>query len=169
MILVSGFGPFPGVPDNPTAALARAIDGRRVAGETVVGIVLPVSYARGPAEVIRHAQLLGPRLVVGLGVASQRAKPCVERTGRRAANPERPDVDGVALDRCGDGPEIVRATADVARLAKALKAEISDDAGGYVCNAWLWTVVQALPGTPVAFVHVPPAGLPVDRLLGALA
>ena len=78
---------IPGVDDNPSGALAKLVDGRRVAGETVVGAVLPVSYARGPDEALRRAALLRPKLVVGLGVATKRGKVTVEKLGRRRCDP----------------------------------------------------------------------------------
>ena len=52
-------------------------------------------------------------------------------------------------------------------LAQLLDAGVSSDAGGYVCNAWAWTVPQALDA-PAAFVHVPPEGMPPERLLAAI-
>lgn len=168
MILVTGFGPFGRVIDNPSARAALEVHGRRVAGETVIGRVLPVSYARASAEVSEVVAASGPvRLVVGLGVATNRGDVEVERTGRRTCDPARPDVDGVGVDDLG-GPELVPATIDVEALARALKARISDDAGGYVCNAWLFRVAQALPDVPVGFVHIPAAGIATDRLLAGL-
>jgi pyrrolidone-carboxylate peptidase len=56
----------------------------------------------------------------------------------------------------------------VTRLAEALGATCSDDAGGYVCNAWLHRVASTL-AVPVGFVHVPAEGLPPDRLLHGLS
>ena len=45
---------------------------------------------------------------------------------------------------------------------------MSEDAGGYVCNGWLYRVGRALPDTPVCFVHIPPTGLAPERLLEGL-
>ncbi len=164
-VLVTGFGSFPGVASNPTEALARAVDGARVHGVPVVGRVLPVSFRRGPDEAIAWARAVDARLVVGLGVAVSRAEVCVERVGVRVLE-GRPDADGETACLL-DGPERVVATLDTARLAAALGATLSDDAGRYVCNAWLYRVTAALP-VPVGFVHVPPAGLAPARLLAGL-
>lgn len=166
MILVTGFGPFGAVVDNPAARLARAVHGRRIGGHTVVGCVIPVSYARGPDTTIALARDLGPRFVVGLGVATARGTVEVERRAIAAGDGRTPDVDGVILDRL-DGPDVVHATLDAERLAAALGADLSDDAGRYVCNAWLHRVAQALD-VPVGFVHLPADGLDPERLLTAL-
>ena len=165
VVLVTGFGSFPGVPDNPTAHLARAVHGLVVGDCRIEGHVLPVSFARGPQAAIELAQRHQVRLVVGLGVAVARNQVCVERVGVRVQH-DRVDVDGATA--CGlVGPDRVAATLDTERLAQALGAELSDDAGRYVCNAWLYRVAQTLP-VPVGFVHVPPAGLAPQRLLDGI-
>lgn len=169
MILVTGFGPFLDVDDNPSGRLARAVDGAIVDGPDgpwpVVGRVIAVSYARGIDETVALARQLGARLVLGTGVARQRVGVDVERVGRAAGDPRVEDVDG-AVRGAAEGE--VRATIDTGWLAEALDAACSEDAGLYVCNAWLHDVVQALPGVPVGFVHLPPAGLAPDRLLRGL-
>jgi pyroglutamyl-peptidase len=165
VILVTGFGPFPGVELNPTAGVVRAIHGRRLAGHTVVGRVLPVAWRRGPAETIAVARRSGAALVVGLGVATRRDRVEVERQAVRMVD-RLPDADG--SDSLGlEGPECVAATLDVDQLARALAAGTSSDAGRYVCNAWLYQVTLGLD-VPVGFVHVPRAGIAVDRLLRGL-
>lgn len=165
-MLVTGFGAFPGVAHNPTEALATAIDGAKIAGHPVVGRVLPVSFQRGPDEAIRLARAHGAVLVLGLGVATARSGVCVEAQGVRVQQ-STVDVDGVCQTLL-DGPERVEATLDVPRLAEALQATISHDAGRYVCNAWLYRVAHTLD-VPVGFVHVPSAGLPLERLQAAIA
>lgn len=166
MVLVTGFGPFGAVVDNPAARLARGVDGRRTGGETVVGRVIPVSYARGPDATIAAARMFRPRFVVGIGVATARSGIEVERRAVAIGDGRTPDVDGVVQVRL-DGPDVVAATLDAERLAAALGADLSDDAGHYVCNAWLYRVARALD-VPVGFVHVPSAGLDAERLLAAL-
>ncbi|MEZ4235697.1 MAG: hypothetical protein R3F59_05945 [Myxococcota bacterium] len=162
VVLVTGFGPFPGTPRNPTARTARAVDGALVLGHRVRGLVLPVSFQRGPDAAIEAARTLSARLVVGLGVANARTAVCVERVGVRVPAGSA-DVDG-RTDSLLDGPDEVRATLDTACLATALGATLSDDAGRYVCNAWLYRVAHALE-VPVGFVHVPAAGIEPRRVL----
>lgn len=164
-LLVTGFGPFPGVADNPTTPIAQALDGAQVLDQRIVGLVLPVSYTRAPALTIETARAMRARCVVGLGVATGRAGVEVERVARRVAH-GLPDVDG-CCDPGTLGPDRVTATCDVVGLAAALGARVSDDAGGYVCNAWLYQVTQALT-VPVGFVHVPSAGMDAELLRRAL-
>jgi pyroglutamyl-peptidase len=168
-VLVTGFGPFPGVEDNPTARLVQQLDGVVLSGEPavrVIGRVLPVSYRRGPQEAIALAREHEVALVLGFGVARGRPQVCVERLGVRVEQGS-PDVDGETMTGM-DGPEVVPATLDTPLLIEALQASPSDDAGRYVCNAWLYEVSRALT-VPVGFVHVPEEGLAPERVLQALA
>lgn len=166
MILVTGFGPFPGVRDNPSGVVARQVHGRRVRGHTVVAEVLPVTWTGAAARTLALARHLEPVVVVGLGVAMSREGVQVERLGRREL--------AARLDAAGElppvlpGPEQVGATLAVDVLCQALSATPSDDAGSYVCNAWLYQVASGLD-CPVGFVHLPAAGLDPERLLAGLA
>ncbi|MCK6524086.1 pyrrolidone-carboxylate peptidase [Myxococcota bacterium] len=169
MILVTGFGPFLDVEDNPSGRLARRIDGARVAGHSVYGERLPVSYDEAPAMTLALAERLRPILVVGLGVARGRMKVMVERVGRRPDPGAIPDVGGRRPTARKGAPAEVRASLDVEALSDALGAAVSDDAGAYVCNAWLYTVARALPAVPVGFIHVPDEGMSEERLLTGLA
>lgn len=169
VVLVLGFGPFLSVRDNPSARLARAIDGSVLPGGiAVIGEEMPVSYAGGARRAADRARELGACLVLGIGVATERPEVSVERYGRRPGPGTRPDVDGLswALDPARPpGPDRVEASLDVGALARAMDAEVSEDAGTYVCNAWLYQVGLELGGTiPVGFVHLPPQGMSRERL-----
>lgn len=166
-VLVVGFGPFMDVTDNPAARLARAVDGAQVGPYTVVGRVMPVSYRRAPEDVAALIEALSPVMVIGIGVARGRAVPMVERFGHRHASPNLLDVDREALtDLEPGGPERVE-SALAGPLAAALELAISEDAGDYVCNAWIYRVCRAT-SLPTAFIHVPDAGLDPARLLRGL-
>lgn len=165
VVLVAGFGPFLEVVDNPAARLAREVDGRHGGGVRLVGRVMPVSYARGPSACLAWAAELGADAIVGIGVARGRELPLLERLGRRDADRALADVDGEALADLG-GPEVVE-LAGVEALAEALGVGVSEDAGRYVCNAWIHRVGRAFAG-PVAFLHVPDEGFDVERLVEGL-
>jgi pyroglutamyl-peptidase len=168
-ILVVGFGPFVGVAENPAAALARAVDGLRAPALAVVGRELPVSYARASELTRLWARELAADFVLGIGVASRRELPLVERTSRRRAGDARADADGVRLAELApagpDAPDELACPA-AAAVARALEVGLSDDAGSYVCNAWLYQALRS--GLPASFLHVPAAGFPKERLAAGL-
>jgi pyroglutamyl-peptidase len=168
-VLVTGFGPFLDVDNNPSGLLARQVDGRRVGPWRVVGLELPVSTARAPALTLMAAHEHGAAAIVGLGLAQRRDRVCVEAMAWPDLDPSLRDIDGVAGARL-PGPASIEARFPCATVAVPLAAVVSRDPGRYVCDAWLYTVCRdGPPGVAVGFVHIPATGLCVERLLLALA
>jgi pyroglutamyl-peptidase len=164
-VIVAGFGPFEGVIDNPSAAIADALDGCIYGGVRVIGREMPVSFDRS-IEVCRlWIEGTDAVALVGIGVAMSRSKVTVERRGRCPQADGQLDVDHRTCTPGGyDAPSEVCSTVDTAKLAASIGAEISDDAGTYVCNHWLYRAVQDFD-IPVGFIHVPPNGLDTGALL----
>ena len=162
-LLVTGFGPFTGFPENPAGKLAAAVDGAVSGGWRVVGVVMPVSYRRAPAQTLASILAHKADAVLGLGVAASGGR--WERFGKRVV--EGPvDIDGQTLTLLS-GPARVPATLDAAGLAAALGLPPSDDAGDYLCNAWLYAIASRA-AVPAAFLHVGPEGIEPQRFVAAL-
>lgn len=149
---LTGFGPFHGVPDNPSAALVEAARPSLPPHSTAA--VLRVAWASAAA----FAAALPPppagaraccRLHVGVD-----ARGCCFRLERQALNAlafRCPDEDGCCPPPSHPGRVLasrplgaaLRTTLDVGALVAAVRAalgpsapvEASDDAGGFVCNA----------------------------------
>ncbi|MFG1420160.1 pyroglutamyl-peptidase I [Roseixanthobacter liquoris] len=164
-ILICGFGPFPGVPKNPSAQVARRLGrlGRPALAETERLVeILPTRWAAlDQAELRIHA--LKPDIILLLGVASRRRVVCVESRAVNAAG-SFPDASGVAMTgrKLGEGPAEIRSSADLPRLLAAMRAAglpaaLSRDAGRYLCNGLYYRVLTcaAARGVPVVFVHLP--------------
>ena len=171
-LLVVGFGAFLDVVDNPAATLARALDGAVVDGPAgpvvVVGRVIPVTWRGCVADTVRHAEQVGAAVVLGVGVARTRSRLNVERAATRRVGLGVADAAGVCLeDLDPTGPEVRHATIPTAAFAAALGADLSDDAGAYVCNAWLYQSL-AVFGVPVGFLHLPRLGVDAERVRRAL-
>ncbi len=171
-LLVTGFGPFPGAPENPSAALVRALAEERpetFGAGAFRAVVLPTDYRRSWAALRRLYASFAPDVVVHFGLNAKAETILVERAARKRCAPERPDAAGFA-PRSGlarrSGPETLTTTLPVEEIVAALSeagfpAAASDDAGGYVCNATLYRSLAAAPpnGTRrVGFIHVPPTG-----------
>jgi pyroglutamyl-peptidase len=169
-VLATGFGPFPGTPENPTEALMRAL-GREppeaFAARAFRAIVLPTEYRRSWAVLKGVYASFAPDVVVHFGLSARANGIAVERAGCRSCDPTKPEAVGYA-PRAGwvahSGADKLAATLPVDAIVAALRdegfaADLSDDAGGYVCNATLYRSVSALPPTcRVGFIHVPPHG-----------
>jgi len=170
-ILVAGFGPFPGAPGNPSAAIVRRIARTRRplwAGHRIVTHVFGTRYdavARDlPALVGKHR----PQAVVLFGLAARTPYLRVETRARNRVTQLFPDAARrrpAARIEAG-GPASLRGRAPFVRLASAARAagadaRLSRDAGAYVCNFAYWHAIRAAPALAV-FVHVPKPRGPSD-------
>ncbi len=164
-VLVVGFGSFEGVVSNPSAAIAEALDGCIFGGVRVVGREMPVSFERSIDVCRLWIEGTSAMAVIGIGVAMSRSEVSVEKRGCCPQADGQLDVDHKTCAPVETGaPKEVQSTVDAARLAASLGAELSDDAGTYVCNHWFYRAVQDFD-IPVGFIHVPPNGLDTGALL----
>jgi len=187
-LLVTGFGPFPGVADNPSAWLVRRLRRAGFAaahtGVTPAFAVFPTEWGALPRV---HALTLSrtrPDLVVHFGVSACARAFHIEALARNHAD-GRADARGHQTSAsmiAPRAPEVLETSLPVGKIVarlqgRGLPARASDDAGGYICNmTYFLTLALGLRGlsTPVAlFVHIPPfeagALTPGQLLAGARA
>src|SRR5207245_9466963 len=88
VILVTGFEPFAGHVVNPSAEVAKALDGRVVGSAVVRSAVLPVHHAEAIPAAVRRADESHPLAIVHLGLAGGRARLALERAARSGLNLE---------------------------------------------------------------------------------
>ncbi|WP_417669382.1 peptidase C15 [Roseibium sp.] len=162
-ILVTGFEPFPGMPVNPTALLIERLP-RRVArhrGTEFRYNLLPTTWSARETVTARLREEIAPSAIVHLGVDGQRRTVNVETRAVNRATRVRPDADGLhagttPLDPSGPHARFsslpVRALRDAAARS-GVPANISRNAGDYLCNATLWDSIAS--GIPSVFIHVP--------------
>lgn len=164
-LLITGFGPFPGVAINPSARLAEALAARPCwswLGWKVRATILPVGY--GPTEkALSHQLEKKPRAVLMFGIAARRKAISIEMLARNRASRTQRDQSGrlpktSALD---GGPSILKGRAPMRVLRDAMRreglpAKLSNNAGPYLCNAgYRFTLRHTSPDVPVVFVHIP--------------
>ncbi len=171
-ILLTGFGPFPGIEDNATAALvpelAAAARGRFTEHD-IIEEVLPVEWQRAPQLLRQLLERNSPVLALHFGVTKRASGFQIELMGRNVCA-QRSDAAGelpAAAHVIDAGPETIvssfPAERIIARLERAgLPCTTSESAGSYLCNALLYhslASAQALPKPCLTgFVHLP-AGL----------
>jgi len=169
-ILITGFGPFPGAPYNPTQPLvARLLRLRRPAFSDVElsGHIFPVSYRAVDRELPQMLAKHRPQTLLMFGLASRTPYVRIETRARNAITTLWPDADHTRVrkgsiaggaDAMTFGPH----TAKLLRVARAtgIDARASRDAGSYLCNYLSWRAIEATCGDSgprlTAFVHVPP-------------
>lgn len=169
-LLLTYFGPFPGVPVNPTVALAegavRALNTARP-DLRVVARELPVSYDGSSAALRAALQEVQPDALISLGVAVGRDVVSLEQVAINLDSAGIEDNDGDR--RCDepivpDGREAYFSSLPVRASFERLRAagepvEISYTAGTYVCNHVFYEgqrISRELGlSIPSGFVHVP--------------
>jgi len=167
-VLLTGFGPFPGAPANPTGALALRLARLRhpaLHEARLAAHVFRVSYAAVdrelPALIARHR----PDVLLMFGLAARTRHVRIE-TRARNARAAFPDADGIALPRRAIVPGathrmLPQPTPHILSASRGLRAPVrlSRDAGAYLCNYLCWRALDmtAQPDGPqlAAFIHVP--------------
>ena len=172
--LVTGFGPFPGIIDNASAAVAPRLAermARELPGVQALPAILPTEWEAAPrllSELVAQAQ---PHVCVHLGVSGAACGGMVVETfARNWAGDKRDAVN--RLPRCSqllaDAPPLLLPVVNplglVGRLARAgLPVVHSLETGDYVCNAvyfhslWLARRCGAMASArrQVIFIHLP--------------
>lgn len=166
-VVLAGFGPFPGAPVNPSAALAGKLARRRrpaLAGIVRTAHVFATSYACVDRD-MPNLFAQKPDIVLLFGLAGRRRQICIETRARNARSVLFPDASGLRPARGiieVDGPDARISRAPFSRLLGGVResnlpARLSRDAGRYLCNYVYWRALQMAPqGRPlVQFVHIP--------------
>ncbi len=157
-LLVTGFGPYPGVPRNPTTPLVETVAAARLAG--VATALLPTTW-QVCEEIAARARAYDGVVMFGVAPSARRIR--YERVSLPTAG-RHPDAAG-ALPVAA--PRYATSRLPVAELAKAARGAgfpvaLSHSAGTYICNASYGAALASNPHT--LFVHIP---LPTGR--GALS
>jgi pyroglutamyl-peptidase len=168
-ILVTGFGPFPGAPFNPTQPLvARLLRLRRPALDDVElsGHIFPVTYQAVDRELPQLLAKYRPQAVLMFGLASRTAHVRIETRARNAVTTRWPDADQTRARKgsIASGADAVMFGPHTMKLLRAadntgIDARASRDAGSYLCNYLSWRAIKATGGDTgprlTAFVHIP--------------
>lgn len=165
-ILITGFEPFAGARVNPSEEIARALDGRVVAGHQVIGAVLPCVFGGSIAELKRWLKIVRPELVICVGQAGGRKEITPERVAINVDDARIADNSGaqpIDTPVARGGPAAYWSTLPIKAIVAALHREglpaaISQTAGTFVCNHLFYGLMRALarrPGVRGGFIHVP--------------
>ncbi len=167
-VLVTGFGPFPGVSHNASASVAlRLASSAAEPGLEIATGIIPVVWANARAAARDAAARFKPHAILHFGVSKQAAGFEVEA---RAFN-----ISGSKEDHAGvvrpekplvrAGKPVLMSTLPARDLVEALAkdgfpAALSEDAGLYLCNAlFYWSLCDAQAhGRLVSFIHMPAIG-----------
>jgi pyroglutamyl-peptidase len=171
LVLVTGFGAFPGAPVNPSAAILTRLARHR--GRLArLGIVLetrllPVIFEAIEPALAAQAAALKPDAILHLGLARRRRVLSVETRAINRAGPLHPDAAGrrPAQTISAGSPSILPATYPASRILRAIRAQGvaakgSIDAGDYVCNTTLYLTLRHQTAPLAGFLHLPRLHVP---------
>jgi pyroglutamyl-peptidase len=178
-ILLTGFGPFPGVPANPSAWLVETLAGNRRFVPRNCELhteILPTEWGAVGTFVPVLLNSLQPHVTIHFGVSRQARSLRIERSAHNRILPRR-DAAGVLPARRKihvHGPSRLDTPVAVPRLAAMLResgvpANSSAHAGSYLCNLLYYHSLSWAKSRDAAanvlFVHIPMArsqGGPLD-------
>jgi pyroglutamyl-peptidase len=168
-ILITGFGPFPGAPFNPTQPLVKRLTQLRrpaLGDVELVSHIFHVTYATVDRELPELIARYRPSALLMFGLADRTAHIRIETRARNAVTTLFPDADrnrarkGSIVDGAGAmmfGPHTAKLLR--AAVATGIDARGSRDAGSYLCNYLSWRAIEAVGSDNglrlAAFVHVP--------------
>lgn len=170
-VLLTGFGPFPGVAVNASARLVERLAeaaGRMSTGPRITVAVLPTEWVRGPETLDAIWDDVQPDIAIHFGVSDRAPGFVVETTAHNQCHAQ--------ADACGALPDPDRDTRSglqsrmaslpvssiLLRLAgRGIACCSSTDAGAYLCNAILFrSIVRAQTvqrRVLCGFIHIPSA------------
>ncbi|WP_197331041.1 pyroglutamyl-peptidase I [Ralstonia syzygii] len=166
-VLITGIEPFESDPTNPSWEIARALDGERIDGATLVARQLPCVFGRANLELVAAIEATQPSLVLALGLASGRSEISVERVAINVIDARIPDNAGhqpVDVPVVADGPAAYFSSLPIKAIVHALRAAgvpaaVSQSAGTYNCNhlfdGLMHHIATRAPRMRGGFIHVP--------------
>lgn len=168
-ILLTGFGPFPGIADNPSARLVETLAHARGFAPRDCELhaqVLPTEWGAVGTFVPQLLNSLQPRVTIHFGVSQQARSLRIERSAHNRILP-RVDAAGVLPARRtihANGPTRLDSPVAAPRLAATLResglpANSSSHCGSYLCNflyyhSLSWAMSRDTE-TKMLFVHIP--------------
>lgn len=169
VVLLTGFGPFPGVPANATSVLVPRIAAaaqRAFPGTRIVVEILPTEWHAGIERAHALYRHHAPAVALHFGVSGRARGFEIEARGLNRSSfifdaaGRLPDSDCIV----DTAPHVLASNLPVHHIVTRLRrrrlpAFISRDAGGYLCNALMYHSLDIARrnGAPIrnGFVHLP--------------
>jgi pyroglutamyl-peptidase len=165
-ILITGFGPFPGAPFNPTGPLVQRLALMKLPRTKIVTHIFETSYAAVDRDLPKLLKRHRPDALLMFGLAT-RARIVRIETRAQNALAVLPDAAGkipkrhaIAKGKPAAVPMALPSHLLVQAVRRAgVRARLSADAGRYLCNYLCWHATQAATAKSgprmATFVHVP--------------
>ena len=143
-LTVTGFGPFPGFEQNPSAQIVKHLSNQRSESSCfeIFTHVFPVEYQGAYHRVLTAIQQSNPDILILLGVYSGNSENRLEKVARNLNASSKPDNLGICQTEgtiVPEGPEVFESTLPLGHFVVELQriglpAVQSLSASGYICN-----------------------------------
>ena len=165
-ILITGFGPFPGAPFNPTGPLVERLSRVKLPGIRIVTHIFETTYKAVDRDLPKLLKRHKPDAVLMFGLASRARIVRIETRAQNAlavlpdAAGKIPKRNAIAKGKSAAVPMALPSQLLLRAVRKVgVRARLSTDAGQYLCNYLCWHATEAATARNgprlAAFVHVP--------------
>lgn len=167
VIVLTGFGPFPGIANNVSAQLVTGIariSAARFPKKKIIMHILPTEWMAAPQQLAALYRAHAPILMLHFGVSERAAGFQIET---QACNTQSPTCDAAGalpgsavIARAGRDVLLARLPTEAiaARLQDlGISARLSRNAGTYLCNSVFYRTLQwaERTGSQAGFIHIP--------------
>jgi pyroglutamyl-peptidase len=168
-VLLTGFGPFPGIATNPSATVVEhlAASSAERSDVEIVTSILATEYARAGNSIRELISRVGPDAVICIGTAAKRTEINLERVALNLDDAAIPDNAGTIIQGkliAPEGPVAYWSTLPLDRIHAGLRdrgipATMSNHAGTYVCNHTFYVARHEIERTNrrvrCGLIHIP--------------
>ncbi len=143
-VLVTGFGPFPGVPHNVSSEIAEACAQAWTmkAGVSAESLILATDWKTAPTRARTYVERSQPDIIIHLGVSDDATNLTLETHAYNECD-AKADASGNTPEKTvlrPGHPSVRKTSAPVEKITDALrnndrKITVSDNPGRYLCNA----------------------------------
>ncbi|MBE5252592.1 MAG: pyroglutamyl-peptidase I [Enterobacterales bacterium endosymbiont of Blomia tropicalis] len=166
-VLMTAFEPFGGEDINPSWEAVKALEGKQIAGATIMTRQLPVVFDKVLTVLYQALDEIKPDAIISVGQAGGRSDITVERIGINVDDARIPDNAGrQPVDEAivPDGPAAYFSRLPIKAIVSAVReagipASVSQTAGTFTCNRVMYGLLHWLQtqGSPArgGFIHIP--------------
>ena len=183
-VLLTGFGPFLNITNNPTQSIAEQLNNTQLNNASIISIILPVSFEQSIQTMKEAIQQFEPDLIISLGLEDKSSSIHLELIGTNLKRTQLANgrwsiphfiLLGKRLFYTSTLP-LLEIKSNL--LDNTIPTKLSLGAGTYVCNSLFYQTQHYLHTTnqeiPMGFIHLPqqqsidPNGLPLDQMSQAV-
>ncbi|MGL4821338.1 MAG: pyroglutamyl-peptidase I [Bacilli bacterium] len=166
-VLLTGFDPFGGEKMNPALEAVQMLDGREIAGWTVVSHMIPTVFGKSADKLRALMDEEQPDIVLCVGQAGGRPDITIERVAINVDDARIPDNENnqpIDVPVATNGPVGYWTNLPLKAMVKAMResgipASVSHTAGTFVCNHIFYSLMHHIAQNDLdvkgGFIHIP--------------